>query len=283
MAVWDNLGTSGDVEDRRGLGGAALGGGSLVGIVLFLALSFMGVQVDPALIDQMSGAIQQSSFSESQGQQPAEFQGEDSYERFVSTVLGSTNNYWNGAFQENGKAYNEPKLVLFRDATRSGCGIAASQVGPHYCPADSTIYVDETFFDVLKELGGSNGEVAQAYVIAHEAGHHVQKELGIIQAVQTNPEYRQSGENSLSVKLELQADCFAGLWANSIKDQNVFEPGDVEQAINAAEAVGDDRIQQQTQGSINPETWTHGSSKDRVEAFNKGFEQGNLSVCREYI
>lgn len=283
MAVWDNLGTSGDVEDRRGLGGAALGGGSLVGIVLFLALSFMGVQVDPALIDQMSGAIQQSSFSESQGQQPAEFQGEDSYERFVSTVLGSTNNYWNGAFQENGKAYNEPKLVLFRDATRSGCGIAASQVGPHYCPADSTIYVDETFFDVLKELGGSNGEVAQAYVIAHEAGHHVQKELGIMQAVQTNPEYRQSGENSLSVKLELQADCFAGLWANSIKDQNVFEPGDVEQAINAAEAVGDDRIQQQTQGSINPETWTHGSSKDRVEAFNKGFEQGNLSVCREYI
>ncbi len=281
MALWDNLGTSGDVEDRRGMGGVALGGGgALIGILLFFALSYMGVQVDPALLEQVAGGIGSSSQST---EQPAEFQGRDNYETFVSTVLGSTNAYWKQALAQSDDTYTEPRLVLFRTATQSGCGVATTQVGPHYCPLDTTIYLDETFFDVLQQLGGSNSDVAQAYVIAHEAGHHAQNQLGIMSRVEKNPAYQRSGDNSLSVKLELQADCFAGLWANSIKDRGVFQPGDIEQAMKAAEAVGDDRIQAQTQGSINPETWTHGSSAERVEAFNKGFNSGKLSICREYV
>lgn len=279
MALWDNLGTSGNVEDRRGMGGVGLGGG-LVGIVLFLALSYMGVQIDPAVLEQIAGGVSGTSQTT---EQPSEFQGKDSYETFVSTVLGSTNAYWKKAMLQENKPFTEPRLVLFRDATRSGCGVATTQVGPHYCPLDQTIYLDETFFDVLVQLGGSNGDVAQAYVIAHEAGHHAQQALGIMDRVESDPAYERTGDNSLSVKLELQADCFAGLWAHSLRDRNVFQPGDIEQAIKAAEAVGDDRIQASTQGSINPETWTHGSSAERVKAFNRGYDTGKLSVCREYI
>ena len=280
MAIWDNLGSAGSVEDRRGMGGVALGGaGTLIGIVLFFALSYMGVQVDPALLEQVAGNVTSSQSTE----QPAEYQGQDSYEKFVSTVLGTSNDYWKKAFVAENKTFTEPKLVLFRDATKSGCGIATTQVGPHYCPPDQTIYLDETFFDLVQQLGGSNSDTAQAYVIAHEAGHHAQNLLGIMDQVQSSPDYQRTGDNSLSVKLELQADCFAGLWANSLKNKNVFQPGDIESAIKTAEAVGDDRVQQSTQGSINPETWTHGSSAERVDAFNKGYNSGRLSVCREYI
>ncbi|MBP7775491.1 MAG: neutral zinc metallopeptidase, partial [Candidatus Saccharimonas sp.] len=186
MAIWDNLGSAGSVEDRRGTGGVALGGaGMLVGIVLFFALSYMGVQVDPALLEQVAGNVTSSQSTE----QPPEYQGQDGYEKFVSTVLGTSNDYWKKVFVAENKTFTEPKLVLFRDATRSGCGIATTQVGPHYCPPDQTIYLDETFFDVLTQLGGSNGDVAQAYVIAHEAGHHAQNLLGIMDEVQTNPDY----------------------------------------------------------------------------------------------
>lgn len=277
MAVWDNLG-SGNVEDRRGLGGAGLGG-SIVGIVMFLALSYMGVQVDPALLEQFASRIETPQSTE----QPAEFQGKDSYETFVSNVLGSNNDYWQRTFAADNKQYKDPRLVLFRDGTQSGCGIATTQVGPHYCPTDQTIYLDETFFDVLQQLGGSNGDVAQAYVIAHEAGHHVQNLTGTMEHVTASGEYERTGSNSLSVKLELQADCYAGLWAHSLKGKGVFDDNEINEAILAAEAVGDDRIQSQTQGSINPETWTHGSSADRVEAFNKGYNTGDVGVCRAYI
>lgn len=282
MTVWDNLGSLGNVEDRRGMGGAGLGGGGLVGIVLFLALSFMGINIDPALLDQLAGTVGSSSLTQNSSQ-PSEFEGQDAYEKFTSTVLGSTNEYWSGALQAEGKTYQDPKLVLFRDATRSGCGVATTQIGPHYCPTDSTVYLDETFFDVLRQLGGSNGDVAQAYVIAHEVGHHAQNQLGIMQAVQNSPDYQQTGDNSPSVRLELQADCFAGLWANSLNDKNVFGPGDIDQAIASAKAVGDDRIQQKSGSSVNPESWTHGSSEDRATAFNKGYETGKISVCREYL
>jgi predicted metalloprotease len=280
MAVWDNLG-SGNVEDRRGMGGIALGGGgAIVGIVVFLAMSFLGVEIDPALIDQLT-----STSTGSSQQQPAEFQGKDSYESFASSVLGSTNTYWTKAFADTGTStqYKEPRLVLFRTATQSGCGVATSQVGPHYCSTDATIYLDETFFDVLTQLGGSNGDVAQAYVIAHEVGHHVQNLDGTMQAVADNPNYERTGENSLSVQLELQADCYAGLWAHSLKGKGVFDDGEINEPIKAAEAVGDDRVQAETQGTINPETWTHGSSADRVKAFNTGYDKGNLQTCKAYI
>jgi predicted metalloprotease len=169
-------------------------------------------------------------------------------------------------------------LVLFRGATNSGCGYASSQSGPHYCPTDQTIYLDETFFDELQaRFGGSNGDVAQAYVLAHEAGHHAQNQLGIMDEVQAS-----GYDNDLSVKLELQADCFAGLWAYSVKDLGVFEEGEIQEAISAAEAVGDDNIQSRTQGQVNPETWTHGSSAQRIDWFNRGFNSGQINSCNTF-
>jgi predicted metalloprotease len=278
MALWDNLG-SGNVEDRRGVGGVALGGGAIVGIVIFLVMSLLGVDVDPALLEQLAS---QSGSSQST-EQPAEFQGKDTYESFASSVLGSNNTHWKNTLANTEITYTEPRLVLFRDATQSGCGIATSQVGPHYCPNDSTIYLDETFFDVLARLGGTNEDVAQAYVISHEVGHHVQNIDGTMARATSSPDYQRTGENSMSVQLELQADCYAGLWAHSLKGKGVFDNNEISEAIRAAESVGDDRIQQQTQGSINPETWTHGSSEDRVNAFNKGYDSGDISVCTAYI
>lgn len=274
MAIWDKLGGGGDIEDRRGASVLGLGGG-LIATVVALGLGYFGISADPALIEQLIAA---SGIGTSE-QQPAEFQGADSYETFASNVIGSTDKYWKAELAGQ-IDYPSPKLILFRDATRSGCGVATSDVGPHYCPADSSIYLDETFFDVLAEqLGGSNGDVAQAYVMAHEVGHHVQNVTGIMERVQSDPSYQATGENSLSVRLELQADCYAGAWANSIRDAGVFESeAEIQEAIDAASAVGDDRIQSTT-GSVNPETWTHGSSEQRVEAFNRGWNSGDSSVC----
>lgn len=276
MANWDNIEASGNVEDRRRSNGMMLGGGvGLAGIAVFLALNFLGVQLDPALVNTIIGSIESSQSTTPS----AEFEGQDSYETFAKQVLGSSNTYWTKAFVDSGRTYTEPKLVLYRSMTPTACGTGSSQSGPFYCPADQTIYLDETFFDVIQQLGGSNGDVAQAYVIAHEAGHHAQNLLGTMDNVMNNPEYRRSGQNSLSVKLELQADCYAGLWANSLKNRDVFGPGEINQAIETAAAVGDDRIQASTQGSINPETWTHGSSKDRVAAFSRGYDSGQLQTC----
>ena len=265
MALWDKIGSVGNVEDRRGAG-LALGGGTvIVGIIAYLVLGFLGVEIDPAILNQVLNSTQTTS-------QSSEFAGTDDYERFASSVLGSTNDYWRQEFTRQGRGFDDPTLVLFRSATQSGCGVATSQVGPHYCPTDKTIYLDETFFTVLRDqLGGSSDDVAQAYVIAHEAGHHAQDLLGILGSSGSSP--------SDSVRTELQADCFAGLWANSLRDSGVFEPGEIKEAIDAAAAVGDDRIQKTTTGSINPETWTHGSSEQRVNAFNTGYDTGNFSEC----
>lgn len=280
MAFWDKLGRSGDIEDRRGTGSPlpfGLSPGVLTsGAVLILGL--FGLNVDPALVEQV---IQLSGASSSQqSDQSAEFKGVDDYEAFASSVLGSTNDYWSSVLKNTATPYSNPKLVLFRDSTRSGCGIATSDVGPHYCPADQTIYLDETFFDVLKEqLGGSNGDVAQAYVIAHEVGHHVQNKTGIMASVQNDPAYQATGQNTLSVRLELQADCYAGLWAHSIKDKGVFENDqEINEALDAAAAVGDDRIQASS-GSVNPETWTHGSAEQRTAAFKAGWTSGDTNRC----
>lgn len=200
-----------------------------------------------------------------------DFEGADGYEVFASTVLGSTNDVWSKAFDQSNLSYNEPKLVLFRVGTESRCGGADSRVGPHYCPLDQTIYLDETFFDELnRRLGAEGGDVAEAYVIAHEVGHHVQYELNGLHEDTSNQE---------SIELELQADCFAGLWTYSIKDFGVFGEGEINEAIDAAGSVGDDRIQAKIEGRINPESWTHGSSEQRVAAFNKGFELGSVKQC----
>ncbi|MES2875863.1 MAG: neutral zinc metallopeptidase [Patescibacteria group bacterium] len=275
MAIWDNLGGGGDVEDRRGVGGLLPIGGGVVSLIIVFVLGYFGISADPALVEQLLSASGISTGNSSE--QSTEFKGADSYETFASNVIGSTDRYW--STQING--YDGPKLVLFRNATNSGCGVATSEVGPHYCPADSTIYLDETFFDVLAQrYGGNSGDVAQAYVMAHEVAHHVQNVNGTMQRVQSDPAYQATGSNSLSVRLELQADCYAGAWANSIKDQNVFESdAEIQEAIDAAGSVGDDRIQSTT-GTVNPETWTHGSSQQRVAAFQTGWQSGDSTRCQ---
>lgn len=275
MAYWDKLGSSGNVDDRRGRTAAIGGGLGVVGIVatlLFNVLSGTPIDLNQILTDLQSTQIGQQTLT------PQAFEGADDYEVFASTVLGSTNEVWREIFAQNNRNYAEPKLVLFRNATESGCGIASSNVGPHYCPADKTIYIDETFFVQLqRQFEAKGGDVAEAYVIAHEVGHHVQNELGIMDEVQ-----QQGNTNDLSIKLELQADCFAGVWANSVADLGIFQPGEINEAIDAAAAVGDDRIQQSATGTTNPETWTHGSSEQRVQWFTTGFENGNPQTCNTF-
>lgn len=252
------------------MGPAAIGGSLGVGgVALLLLFNYLNggsltdvlSQIDPSMLQPQT-----------ENSDVSQYQGNDSYEQFASTVLGSTNDIWKSVFSEQGREYDAPKLVLFRTLTESACGGASSEVGPHYCPYDQTIYLDETFFDELnKRFGGNSGDVAQAYVIAHEAGHHVQNQLGTMDKV--------GNSNEDSVKLELQADCFAGIWANSLKDKSIFEPGEIQEAVDEAAAVGDDRIQQKVEGQINPETWTHGSSEQRVKWFNTGYNTGSISKC----
>lgn len=282
MAYWDKLGTSGNVEDRRGASPLLLGGGGLGIAGVVLTLLFNVLTGAPTDLGSALNQLQQSQALQSTGQS-AEFEGLDNYEKFASTVLGSTNETWRTIFSQSSLTYNEPKLVLFRNLTSSGCGTASSDVGPHYCPADSTIYLDETFFDELTErFGAQGGDVAQAYVIAHEVGHHVQNELGTMEAVEGTLRSSSPQSNATSIKLELQADCFAGIWAHSIRGSGVFEQGEIAEAIDAAAAVGDDRIQESIQGRVSPESWTHGSSAQRVEWFNRGYVSGRASDCNTF-
>jgi predicted metalloprotease len=249
------------------------GGVSIVGVAAILLFNyFTGGNLGDAF--QMIANLPTTT---EQRQVTNQYDGNDAYEQFASTVLGSNNDEWNHVFSQNNKHYTPPKLVLFREATQSGCGVATSEVGPHYCPVDQTIYLDETFFDELtNRFGAKGGDVAQAYVISHEVGHHVQNLLGTLDTLN---QADQQDANSISVKTELQADCFAGIWANSIKGEGVLEPGEINEAMDAAAAVGDDRIQEKVQGYVNPETWTHGSSQQRLQWFDRGYEQGTLSAC----
>lgn len=268
MANWGRILSRGTVEDRRSFA-PAVGGIGLTGVaVLFAVTMFLGGTPEDFLRQLQSVPVQQPV------QTSHEFDGQDSYETFSSTVLGSANDMWDQAFALQGKSYTPPRLVLFRVATQSGCGEATADVGPHYCPLDQTIYLDETFFDELtNRFGAKGGDVAQAYVIAHEVGHHAQNQLMDMDAVQSN---------DASVKLELQADCYAGMWANSLQDKSVFEPNEIAEAIDAAAAVGDDRIQKKVQGYVSPETWTHGSSTDRVTWFTKGYDNGTIASCNTF-
>jgi predicted metalloprotease len=265
-----------------GRSGAALGGIGGLGAVVVLLFVFLGGGGGTAGLEDVMNQLQESQAPQQSGPQPAEFRGEDDYEVFASTVLGSTDEVWNEIFTASGLDYVEPTLVLFRGATQSACGGANSAVGPHYCPTDETIYLDETFFDELtRRFGATGGDVAEAYVIAHEVGHHVQNRIGLMDEVRKAQQAAgsQEGANQLSVSVELQADCYAGVWAYSIRDAGVFLPGEIEEAIDAAASVGDDRIQQSVEGQITPERWTHGSSEQRVEWFTRGFETGDPGLC----
>jgi uncharacterized protein len=262
---------SSNVEDRRGMGVPLMAGGGIGTVVLVLLYMLFGGSPDSIPIPQSSPASSQTA----PGQADAESE-------FVAVVLADTEDVWNALFkQEVGADYREPKLVLFSQLAQSACGMAQSATGPFYCPLDQKVYIDLDFYRDLKERFQAPGDFAQAYVIAHEVGHHVQTLLGISEQVQAAKE--RSGQveaNELSVRMELQADCFAGVWANHAqKMRNILEPGDIEEALGAASAIGDDRLQKQSQGYVAPESFTHGSSAQRVRWFRQGFQTGSMKQC----
>ena len=284
MVKWRKLERSTNVQDRRGMGGgrAAVGIGGLGILGVIIALLFGGGGGGDAFNDLLN-ELGQAPPTQS-AQQPEEFQGLDDDELFVSSILGSTETLWEDIFRSAGLTYQPAQLVLFTDATTSACGGAVEQVGPHYCPRDETIYVDLDFFSLLRErFGASTGDFAQAYVIAHEVAHHVQQELGIMDEMRRLQQDSPQDANRLSVSLELQADCLAGVWAHSIFTRgDILEPGDIDEALSAAAAVGDDNIQRQTAGRVSPESWTHGSSEQRVEWFTTGYETGDPNRCNTF-
>jgi len=272
--LWKGRRESDNVEDRRGMsrGGMAVGGG-LGGIVLLLIAMFLGV--DPrALLEQTGGEDASVSTGAPRPTSPAE----EELKHFVSVVLADTEDAWTGIFSQTGRQYRDPTLVLFTDQVQSACGTAGSSTGPFYCPGDQKLYIDLDFYRDLKDQLGAPGDFAQAYVIAHEVGHHVQRLLGIsdqVHSAQSRARSR-SEANELSVRLELQADFFAGVWANHAKNKGFLEAGDVEEALGAASAVGDDRLQRQAQGRVVPDSFTHGTSEQRVRWFRKGLETGDF-------
>jgi uncharacterized protein len=267
-----------NIEDRRGRRvspGIAAGGGIGTIVIILIALFF---GVDPTLL--LQGSVEQSDVPAPQQSQQAGQQ--DEMREFIARVLGSTERTWGDIFQRNGKTYREPTLVLFSDAVRSACGFAQAAVGPFYCGADHKLYIDLSFYRELRERFQAPGDFAQAYVIAHEVGHHVQNLLGIMDRVQSLQQRARSREeaNSLSVRLELQADCLAGVWAREAhRERNILEQGDIEEGLNAAAQIGDDRMQLRAQGYVVPEGFTHGSAKQRVQWFRRGLERGDLSQC----
>ena len=277
---WDMGRRSDNVEDRRGvgLGRGATGGG--IGVLL-LALVAMYFGVDPSFILQ-SGL--NGNPAEQQQSRRAASPEENSLADFVSVVLADTEDTWTALFREKGAEYERPHLVLFTNAVQSACGNASAATGPFYCPADHKVYIDLGFYRELKNNLNAPGDFAQAYVIAHEIGHHVQNLLGISGKVQAARNRVSEVEyNHLSVKVELQADCFAGVWAHHAnKMRNILEPGDIEEALNAASMIGDDRLQKKSRGYVTPDSFTHGSSQQRVQWFKQGYQTGKIQQCNTF-
>lgn len=276
MAKWDKITEEWKVEDRRWTPMAAVGGISLVGIVVVLAVWYF-IWPDQA-IEVLTGLQENTQIVQQQEQDNnSDFTGKDNYEVFVSKVIWSTNTLWSSVFQTKWYTYKEPKVVLFRGATQSSCGGAVSQIWPHYCPIDQTIYIDETFFTTLeKQFGAKWGDLSQAYVLAHEVWHHVQHQLWLTDKAQQR---REQWDSNASIALELQADCLAGVWIGAINDEWVLEENDLYEAIDAAEAVGDDNIQKKTAWYVQPETRTHGSSEQRKKRLFQWYTKKSLSAC----
>ena len=268
---WTGRKQSGNVDDRRGMGGGgkvAIGGGAGI-IILIISLLMGGNPLDYINVGGGSQAYEE--------QQPRS-EAENQQAEFVKVVLQDTEDVWNKLFQERGADYQEPVLVLFTGSDQSGCGMADAAMGPFYCPLDSKVYIDLSFYDDLRSRFGAPGDFAMAYVVAHEVGHHVQHLLGITDRVHGQRDRLSREENNkLSVKLELQADFLAGVWAHHAHElSNILEPGDIEEALQAANAIGDDRLQKQSQGRVVPDAFTHGTSEQRMYWFKKGFETGDL-------
>jgi predicted metalloprotease len=272
---WEGRRESQNVEDRRGMRFGRAGGIGLGTIVLALVAAYFGM--DPSVV------LQGVQPSEQQGEQgPYQESPEEAQQRqFVLVVLADTEDAWGALFAAAGRTYEQPSLVLFSGAAQSACGFAQAAVGPFYCPGDRKVYIDLSFYQDLQKRFGAPGDFAQAYVVAHEVGHHVQTLLGISERNMAARQNASAAEaNALSVRQELQADCFAGIWAhNADRSRQLLEAGDIEEGLNAAAAIGDDRLQKQSQGYVSPESFTHGSSEQRVRWFKRGFEAGNIESC----
>jgi hypothetical protein len=277
--LWRGARQSRNVEDRRGVHPAVIGGG-LGGVILLILALYFGF--DPSVIMNQSSSV-------NAGGPEATSAADEETKAFVSTVLAYTEDTWSDVFKQSNKTYREPKLVLFTGSVESACGFAQAAIGPFYCPEDEKVYLDTTFFQDLRDRFHAPGEFAQAYVIAHEIGHHVQNLLGITDQVNA---FRQRASraqaNRASVLLELQADCLAGVWANHTERmqqssmKEFLENGDIDEALRAASMIGDDRLQMQSQGYVVPESFTHGTAEQRSQWFNKGFESGQVSGCNTF-
>lgn len=269
---WKGRAKSSNVEDRRGrgVGGAAIGGLGGFGIIIMIIYALLGGNPGDIMQSIDPGQTQNVPYEATQE--------EEELAEFVSVVLADTEVVWNDIFADLGKEYNEPKLVLFTGSVQSACGVAGASTGPFYCPGDKNVYIDLSFYNELKTQFKAPGDFAMAYVIAHEVGHHIQNELGIIaQMDEIRGKVSKEEYNKYNVRLELQADYLAGVWANHVQGQNLLEEGDLEEALTAASAVGDDRIQMQSQGYVVPDSFTHGTSEQRKRWFYKGYEAGDLS------
>jgi uncharacterized protein len=279
---WTPGGRSDDLEDRRDEGGGGGGiGGTHIGIggfVILLILSVVFKKDFFSLIGNQGGSPRQTVSQPD----PQRDTREEPLVQFVSFVLDDTQKTWAGILQAKGIPYQHAKLVLFRDVTSSGCGAAQSATGPFYCPADQKVYIDLGFYDELQRRFGAPGQFAQAYVLAHELGHHIQNLLGIERKVRNLQGQNPGAGNSLSVRMELQADCFAGVWAKSTQQRNLLESGDVESALGAAAAVGDDRLQRMSRGQVSPDSFTHGSSAQRMGWFQRGMTGGTVESCNTF-
>lgn len=287
---WTPGGVSNDIEDRRdesmgggfgGFGGFGFGHLGIGGILFLGLLSLIFGRNFFALLG--GGGVDTGSQVVHNAPDRQRDASEGTEVQFVSFVLDDVQHNWDTILpQAENRPYRHAKMVLFRDATRSGCGLAREAIGPFYCPEDEKVYLDLGFFDELKNRFGAPGEFAQAYVIAHEVGHHVQKILGIEPKVRALQEQNPGSQNALSVRLELQADCFAGIWANSTQQRRITDASDVKSALNAAAAVGDDRLQKMATGRVSPESFTHGSSAQRDQWFERGLQSGRLSACNTF-
>jgi predicted metalloprotease len=275
---WREQRQSDQIEDRRGLSGRhVVAGGGGLGVIVIIILAILCGKDPRALLQQQmptdTGAPAQTQTAPQN----------DEMKQFTAAILGSTEDAWGDILRRSGAQYRKPTLVLFSDVTRSACGAAGSSTGPFYCPGDQKLYLDTAFFQELKSEFKAPGDFAEAYVIAHEVGHHVQNLLGTMDKVsQAQSRAGQVQANQLSVRLELQADCFAGIWAKYAQSRGLVETGDIEEALRAASAVGDDQIQKRAQGYVVPESFTHGSAKERMNWFAQGFKTGDIRQCNTF-
>ncbi len=265
---------SSNVDDRRGMSGGGLAaGGGIVGVIVYIIYSFLsGGEIDPSQMPQMSPQATQQTLS------PEEQKADDNRAQFVKVVLAETEDVWNKVFADQGQRYSEPTLVLFRDAVSSACGSASAASGPFYCPGDNKLYIDLSFYQELQTKFNAPGDFAMAYVVAHEVGHHIQNLNGTAEKMQRlRGRVSEVEANRYSVMMELQADFLAGVWAHHTKNKNLLDAGDIDEALTAANAIGDDNLQKRSTGEVVPDAFTHGTSAQRMYWFKKGYETGDLS------